>query len=195
MKRNKKPVANSNPPHYPRASEAGLDRRRFFALLGAGTASLLVVGVAGEGQAQRFAPPPPPRHDPDPPPVILGAPRPPRYRQLRVPASGSWSTSLKEDYYLAYVMWIKHDDPEIDQYLRCNTSKILKTTDRILYRGMRHYNLDDPRVKWELENRVARKLRRMLKSYLRPGLVSVNLEFVRRKHIQPLDGVIAPPPY
>lgn len=195
MARDKRPVELTEDPQYPKAAEAAVNRRRFFALLGAGTAGALVMGVSSRADAQRFAPPPPPRDYPDPPPVTPGLPRPPRYRQQRVPSSGSWSTHLKGDYYVAYVLWVKHDEPEIDEFLRYEASKILSSVDRILYRDMHHYYLDDPQKKWAVEGRVARKLRRMLKEYLRPGLISVNLEFVRRKFIEPLDGEVAPAPY
>jgi len=196
MKRDKRPALDDRDPGYPEASTEGLDRRRFFALLGAGAASALVFGTGGEAMAQRFAPPPPGDYrQPQPPPVVLGGPRPPQYRQLRLPYSGSRSANLKGDYYISYVLWVRHGDDEIDCFLAANASRVLTEVDRLLYRGMRYYDLDDPGAKWEMEKKIAGRLRRMLKDYLRPGLISVNLELVRSKIIEPLPGVIAPPPY
>lgn len=195
MPREKRPVTDNDAPEYPDAAGESLDRRRFFAILGAGAAGALVAGVSGSAQAQRFAPPPPPRDYPDPPPVTLGVPRPPRYQRTRLPASGSRPANLKDDCYLSYVLWVRHDDPEIDRVLRCDARDILSSVDRILYRSIRYWELDDPRKLGQAESRAARKIRRALPRFLRSGLISVNLEIVRRKHVEPLPGVIAPPPY
>ena len=200
MKRSKKPVQTKSNPAYPEARDAScVNRRRFLSLLTAGTASVAVFGAAtaidASPQDPRFAPPPPPRPYDPPDHPVPGGMRPPVYANYRLPSHGNWSTVMDDGRYVSYALWIRYDYTEVLRCVKNNSSSIQSYLGQLVRRYLHTENLYDPRRLRKIERRILKKIRRLLPDVLHDDLVGVNLEILREKYIQPLDGEIGVPHY
>ncbi len=200
MKRSKKPVQTQSVPAYPEARDASyVNRRRFISLLTAGTASIAVFGAAKAiGAAPhdpRFAPPPPPRPYDPPDHQVPGGMRPPVFANYRLPSHGSWSTVMDDGRYVSYALWIKYDYTEVLRCVKNNSSSIQSYLGTLVRRYLYTENLYDPRRLRKVERKILKKIRRLLPDVLHDDLIAVNLEILREKYIQPLDGDIGIPHY
>ena len=168
-------------------------------MLTAGTASVAVFGAAkvigAAPQDPRFAPPPPPRPYEPPDHPVPGGMRPPVFANYRLPAHGNWSTVMDDGRYVSYALWIKYDYTEVLRCVKNNISSIQSYLRKLVCRYLHTENLYDPRRLRKIERKILNRIRRLLPDVLHDDLIGVNLEIVREKYIQPLDGEMAVPHY
>ncbi len=102
---------------------------------------------------------------------------------------------MDDGRYVSYALWIKYDYTEVLRCVKNNSSAIQSYLGELIRRYLRTENLYNPRLLRKVERKILKKIRRLLPDVLRNDLIVVDLEILRGKYIQPLDGEVAVPHY
>ena len=102
---------------------------------------------------------------------------------------------MDDGRYVSYALWIKYDYTEVLRCVKNNASSIQSYLGKLVQRYLYTENLYDTRRLRKIERRILNRIRRLLPDVLHDDLIGVNLEIVREKYIQPLDGEVAIPHY
>ena len=102
---------------------------------------------------------------------------------------------MDDGRYVSYVLWIKYDYTEVLRCVKNSSSAIQSYLGELVRRYLHTENLYNPRRLRKVERKILKKIRRLLPDVLDDDLVAVELEILREKYIQPLDGNVAIPHY